>query len=188
MWFDVGKIIKELSSHEDHLTTTILKQIPEMLNDPVSIAEYRGPKGDIENTATVYGIVLPDGKSPVAVGIMMVKARNGDLLINKIRTVHARTNARITDDNILYLNEDKKRTRKWFQVCGISVPLNGSKFGFICSIEFIPKKVNAFEQKNSLRDPEAIDARTILSNALMSASAPFTSSSISSKRAARKGK
>ena len=36
----------------------------------------------------------------------------------------------------LYLNEDKKRTRNGFQVCGISVPLNGTKFGFIRSVTY----------------------------------------------------
>lgn len=67
--------------------------------------------------------------------------------INKIRTIHARGNAAINDANILYLNEDKKKTRKWFQVCGISVPLEGTKFGLIRSIAYVPPK-----RKASLRD------------------------------------
>ena len=46
------------------------------------------------------------------------------------------------DENVLYLNEDKKRTRNWFQVCGISVPLEGTSFGFIRSIPFVHKSVN----------------------------------------------
>lgn len=61
-------------------------------------------------------------------------------IINKIRTIHARGNADINDNNILYLNEDKKRTRNWFQVCDISVPLNGTKFGFIRSIAYVDPK------------------------------------------------
>lgn len=52
----------------------------------------------------------------------------------------ARGNADINDNNILYLNEDKKRTRNWFQVCDISVPLNGTKFGFIRSIAYVDPK------------------------------------------------
>ena len=40
----------------------------------------------------------------------------------------------ITDDSVLYLDENKKRTRQWFQACGIQVPLGETKFGFIRSI------------------------------------------------------
>lgn len=111
MWFDVGKIKKSMDNHSDHLTHTILKQIPKLLNDPIAITEYRGPKGDINNTVTVYGIILPDGKTPVSVGIMMVRSEGAGLLINKVRTIHARSNAQISDDNILYLNENKKEPK-----------------------------------------------------------------------------
>ena len=43
---------------------------------------------------------------------------------------------------ILHLNEDKKRTRDWFQVCGIHVPLEGTTFGLICSIAYNDKESN----------------------------------------------
>lgn len=136
MWFDVGKIKKNLEKHDDHLSKTILKEIPNVLNDPIAITEYKGPKGDIKNTVNVFGMLLPDGKTPVVVGVMMTKAANGTTIINKIRTIHAHGNAEISDNNILYLNEDKKRTRNWFQVCGNSVPLNGTQFGLIRSIAY----------------------------------------------------
>ena len=38
------------------------------------------------------------------------------------------------DGTVLYLNEDEKRTRKWFQVCDHTVPLEGTKFVLIRSI------------------------------------------------------
>ena len=60
-----------------------------------------------------------------------------------LRSHTVKTAAGEHDENILYLNENKKRTRNWFQVCGISVPLNGTSFGFIRSIPFIDKAVNA---------------------------------------------
>ena len=56
--------------------------------------------------------------------------------INKVRTFNARRDVGnlITDDTVLYINEDKRKTRKWFQACGIQVPLGETKFGFIRSI------------------------------------------------------
>ena len=146
MWFDVGKIKKSFGTHGDHLTKAILKAIPNMLNSPIAITEYRGAKGDVENTVTAYGILMPDGKTPVAVGVMMAKGRDGTTIINKIRTVHARGDAIINDQNILYLNEDKKRTRNWFQVCDISVPLEGTKFGLIRSIQYVDPKSKSQNQ------------------------------------------
>lgn len=140
MWFDVGKIKKSFGKHGDHLTKTVLKEIPNLLNDPIAITEYRGPEGNIDNTVNVFGMFMPDGKTPIVVGVMMTKARNGSTIINKIRTIHAHGNAEINDNNILYLNEDKKRTRNWFQVCDNSVPLEGTKFGLIRSISYTDTK------------------------------------------------
>lgn len=142
MYFDVGKIKTAMNSHGDHLTPEILKGIPDLLNDPIVIAEYKGPKGDIKNTVSVYGNLFAEG-NPVVVGIVMRLDRSGQNVVTNIRTIHARSNfaKQITDENVLYLNEDKKKTRNWFQVCGISnVPLEGTKFGPIRSIAFFDEK------------------------------------------------
>ncbi len=43
----------------------------------------------------------------------------------------------ITDESVLYLNEDKRKARTWFHVCGnLNVPLNGTKYGLIRRITF----------------------------------------------------
>lgn len=147
MWFDVGKIKKSFGKHGDHLTREILKQIPELLNDPIAITEYRGQDGQINNTANVFGLLLPDGNTPVVVGVVMTRAADGITVINKIRTIHARSNADINDDNVLYLNENKKKTRNWFQVCGNSVPLNGTRYGLIRSLTYKDADV-----KSSIRE------------------------------------
>ena len=152
MWFDVGKIRKDFDKHSDHFSKEILKDIPALLNNPIAITEYRGPKGNINNTVTVWGLVIPDTNIPVAVGVMMVRGEGNRMIVNRILTVHADSHAAINDGNILYLNEDKKRTRNWFQVCGISVPLNGTSFGFIRSISFVDKKSNTQNGKLSVKD------------------------------------
>ena len=132
MYFDVGKIKKALSDHSDHLSSSILKAIPNMLNNPVVITEYG------KNTASVFGNLFVDEK-PVVVGVIMTKGRDGAVVINKIRTIHARRDIDnlIQADRILYLDPNKKRTHKWFQVCGITnAPLEGTKYGLIRSIAY----------------------------------------------------
>ena len=71
------------------------------------------------------------------------------------------TAAQITDENVLYLNEDKKKVRGWLQVCGIKrVPLDGVKYGLIRSIAFEDQKSNPQNatRKESRSSRESTDA------------------------------
>ena len=139
IYFDKSKIVKSLDEHSDHITKEILKQIPQILNEPIVITE-----ANADNTANVFGNVYI-GSSPLMVGIMVTKSRDGKTEINKIRTVHARRDAgkKITDSSVLYLNLNIEKTQTWFQALGNDVPLGGTKFGFIRRITDKLKKVNS---------------------------------------------
>ena len=142
IYFDKSKIVKSLDEHSDHITKEILKQIPQILNEPIVITE-----ANADNTANVFGNVYI-GSSPLMVGIMVTKSRDGKTEINKIRTVHARRDAgkKITDSSVLYLNPNIEKTQTWFQALGNDVPLGGTKFGFIRRITDKLKKVNSENQ------------------------------------------
>ena len=142
MFFDVSKIKKTLTKHGSQLSISDLKKIPELLSDPIAITEYEGAR----NTVNVYGNLFSANGTPIVVGVVMRVDIDGSTMISNIRTVHPRSNyaKQITDETILYLNEDKKRTRNWFHVCGnLRVPLDGTKFGFIRSISFDDGNVNS---------------------------------------------
>ena len=142
MFFDVSKIKKTLTKHGIQLSISDLKKIPELLSDPIAITEYEGAR----NTVNVYGNLFSANGTPIVVGVVMRVDIDGSTMISNIRTVHPRSNyaKQITDETILYLNEDKKRTRNWFHVCGnLRVPLDGTKFGFIRSISFDDGNVNS---------------------------------------------
>ena len=130
LFFDNAKIAKALNEHSDHLEKRILKRIPEILRNPVVIAE-----DSRENNINVFGDVWV-GNSPILVGVVITTDRAGKNTISKIRTVHARKDAaqKINDRNILYLDSNKKRTRGWFQALGTHLPTGGTRFGFIRSI------------------------------------------------------
>ena len=154
MYFDVGKIRKQMSKHSDHITEAVLRGIPDLLNDPIAITEYSKEA----NTVSVYGNLFI-GKTPIVVGVVMTKDRSGALLVNKIRTIHARSDyaKQITDKTVLYLNENKKKTQNWFQVCGISVPLEGTRYGLIRTITYKGESNNRNTQEEQSRKQIALD-------------------------------
>ena len=156
LYFDVSKIKKEMESHGDHLTVDTLKGIPALLNNPITLTEYR--PGTNSNTVSVYGNLFANGV-PVTVGVVMIRGAGGTV-ISKIRTIHARSNLKnqITDKSVLYIGENKKETNAWYQTCGIDVPLGGTQLGVIRSIDFkesIPQpnefvKTSDEDSRNSL--------------------------------------
>ena len=152
LYFDVSKIKRQLEGHNDHITDRELRLIPEILRNPIVIVEAKK-----ENTVSVYGELMA-GKSPVMVGIVITKDRSGRNLINKVRTIHARRDFadQINDSSVLYLNENKKRTRDWFQARGIDVPLGGNNFGFIRSITYTDPDVKKSIRTDSLTDREIL--------------------------------
>ena len=87
------------------------------------------------------------------VGVTIGKDRSGTT-ISKVRTYNARgdVDSLITDETVLYLNEDIKRTRIWFQSRGIQVPLGETRFGFIRSISqnLVKRKYEKDSEGNSL--------------------------------------
>lgn len=138
LFFDVSKINKALSEHGDHITIDTLKAIPDMLRNPVVIAEAAQ-----SDTVNVFGDMEVSG-SPILIGIMVTHDRTGMNVINKVRTIHARRDVTrlVTDESVLYLSENKKRTREWFQARDNVVPLGGTKFGVIRSIAYSDTSVN----------------------------------------------
>ena len=158
-YFDVSKIVKEMSTRADVVPPNIMKLIPKVLDNPIVITEFVDRNG--LHSANVYGH-LYIGSSPVVVGIMMSQTQKGSI-ISKIQTVHPNRNAlkEMTDDKILYLSENKKETKAWFQSLGTQkLPLGGNKFGFIRSISQSDALVNASTKKidgHASRELDVID-------------------------------
>ncbi len=130
LYFDVSKIIGEMKERNDPIPPETMKKIPSLLNNPIAITEYVDKDGI--HSANVYG-KLYIGNSPIVIGVMVAKSRNGTF-VNKIQTVHPKKGfmKEMTADNILYLSENKKETKEWFQALGAQMPLLGeNKLGFI---------------------------------------------------------
>ncbi len=156
LYFDVSKILKEMKERKDRVSPEIMKGIPTLLGNPFLITEYVDKNG--LHSINVYGNLFI-GSSPVVVGVMIGKHRNGSS-ISKIQTVHPNRNvlSEATDENTLYLGENKKETKSWFQALGTqTLPLGGTKFGFIRSISDSQKKSNTLETKKAEGERRSID-------------------------------
>ena len=130
LYFDVSKIRQEMVGRKDPIPHEIIKAIPKVLDHPMLITEFVDKAG--KHSINVYG-KLYIGSSPVVIGIMIGKHRNGQT-VDKIQTVHPNRNFlnEVTDSNTLYLGENKKETNAWFQALGAKdPPLGGTKYGFI---------------------------------------------------------
>ena len=148
VYFDVSKIVKEMRTREDAISTETMKSIPKVLNAPIAITEYVDKNGG--HSANVYGHLFVNN-SPIVVGVMMKQTQKGNI-ISKIQTVHPNRNVlkEMTDDKILYLSENKKETKSWFQSLGTQqLPLGGKQFGFIRSISQNSQNDKGFDKNSS---------------------------------------
>ena len=132
IWFDQSKAAKQLEG-KSRITKDVLKQIPEVLESPVAISE------SYDNTVMVFGQLFDGGGNPIVVAIRIssTNRRNHISIVNKSRSVGTRSHnldALLADDKLLYLGENKKETKKWFNALGRSTPFGGTKFGLIRSI------------------------------------------------------
>ena len=132
IWFDQSKAAKQLEG-KSKITKDVLKQIPEVLESPVAISE------SYDNTVMVFGQLFDGGGNPIVVAIRIssTNRRNHISIVNKSRSVGTRSHnldALLADDKLLYLGENKKEAKKWFNALGRSTPFGGTKFGLIRSI------------------------------------------------------
>ncbi len=58
----------------------------------------------------------------------------------------------LSDSNILYLAENKKETKAWFNALGRSTPFGGTKFGLIRSVSFSDAAVKASREPETLNE------------------------------------
>lgn len=119
------------------------------------ITEYSDKAG--HPSINVYG-ELYVGNSPVVVGVMIGRHRNGQS-VNKIQTVHPNRHFmdEVTADNTLYLGENKKETDTWFQALGAQKPpLGRTKYGFIRMLSQSKDVVKPSSRSKAQADTKAI--------------------------------
>lgn len=166
IWFDQSKAAKQLLE-KGEITKAVIKQIPVILQHPIAISE------SYDSTVMVFGQVFDATGNPIVVALRVnsTKRRNSITLVNKIRSVGSRSHnldKLLNDSNILYLGENKKETKAWFNALGRSTPFGGTKFGLIRSVSFDDTAVKKFsmeapiEQKKNLIALHNLDEAKLL--------------------------
>lgn len=158
-YFDNSKILGELNKKLDPLPVELMKQIPTILAHPTVIVEATKA-----NTVSVFGEVRTESGAPILVGVMATKDDHGKNVITKIRTVHPRLadiSKLITKDSILYITENKKKAREWFQASRIKMPLSETNLGYVRSITLSSDLVNMFSHDtDDLRAQKEYEQKT----------------------------
>ena len=150
IWFDQSKAAKQLLE-KGEITKDVIKQIPEILQHPIAISE------SYDNTVMVFGRVFDENKKPIVVALRVnsTKRRNNITLVNKIRSVGSRSHnldKLLDESSILYLGNNKKETKAWFNALGRSTPFGGTKFGLIRSVSFADAAVKTSREPETLNE------------------------------------
>lgn len=153
IYWDASKIVKIKEKHPA-MTDDVIKQVPNILENPIIVMESRTVPGRL----TLFGEVFDAKGVPVlAVLELNPKGASGHSL-NAIKIASAYGKdvnpQRLLDESrILYVNPDGKKTRAWLKPTGLKLPL-GVKYGYNDSIA-----QNGTAVKDSVRKSGAEDAQ-----------------------------
>lgn len=180
----LGDKIKKIMQDHTEMTLDEIKKIPQILDNPVLILESRNiERGNKNNTRLVmFGSVKAKDGMPVLVALDLRPVEKHLVIdgMQKVVSAYTKDNNPVDffrNSNVLFLNN--KKTTSLLRTIGFQMPIELNESGYIGSISYKGQNVN-FDGKqfsmvvtekssrNSDRNPDSIDNRTLLANALES--------------------
>jgi len=146
-----GKIEKILHDYFGDVTKEVLREVPEILENPVIVMQSK----TMPNRITLYGDVFGTSGVPVmAVLELRPDEKKGELqdfiVIANSYTKRGVQNLIDTSD-ILYLDPDKKRTTSWFEHLRLQLPSTATKYGPIRRVTYSEPDVNREKKKTPMQ-------------------------------------
>ena len=142
--WDSSKIIKIKNKHPE-MTDSIIKQVPNILENPIIVMESNTVNGRL----VLFGDVYDSKNNPVLVALELNPTDRGGKSLNVIKVASAYGKEKnlqnfINKSKILYVEPNKKRTHMWLKVNRLQLPLlSSSTYGFFNnSISQNSKNVN----------------------------------------------
>ena len=138
------------------MTDTVIKQVPNILENPILVMESKTKEGRL----TLFGEVYDQKNEPVLAVLLLNPTDRGGNSINILKVASAYgkdTNAQGLIDNskILYVEPNKKRTQNWLSVNRLQLPLPSSSYGFINTIVANkPSGVNTHSMQNGQKNAQ----------------------------------
>lgn len=149
--WDSSKIIKIKEKHPE-MTDSIIKQVPNILENPIIVMESNTVNGRL----VLFGDVYDSKNNPVLVALELNPTDRGGKSLNVIKVASAYGKEKnlqnfINKSKILYVEPNKKRTHMWLRVNRLQLPLlSSSTYGFFNnSISQNSKNVNTKNDESS---------------------------------------
>ncbi len=155
--WDTSKINASLKKHK-YLNDGILKQIPNLLENPIIVMQAK----EFDSRITMFGEVYDtDGLPIMAVLELLPTNRQGTVVLDEIKLVSthsrkdkgnvssmAQTQNLINESDIYYVEPNKKRTNTWLKLNRLQLPLSVTKYGPIKMITYPKGNVNTYNMQN----------------------------------------
>jgi len=159
-----GTVTQKLKKHPE-MTRDIFKKIPYLLENPVIVQfsdaidpKTGKPKFDSRITVLgeLYATMETDGvkeEKPVLVSMELLPTnRSGNAILDfsVITSAYAKEALQtyLSENSILYIDPDKKRTKSWLSLNRLQLPLGENKLGSVRSITYSGGKVKIENSKN----------------------------------------
>ena len=155
IWWDASKI-KKIKVDHPAMTDMVIKQVPNILENPILVMESKTKEGRL----TLFGEVYDQKNEPVLAVLLLNPTDRGGNSINILKVASAYgkdTNAQGLIDNskILYVEPNKKRTQNWLSVNRLQLPLPSSSYGFVNTIVANkPSGVNTHSMQNGQKNAQ----------------------------------
>ena len=155
IWWDASKI-KKIKVDHPAMTDTVIKQVPNILENPILVMESKTKEGRL----TLFGEVYDQKNEPVLAVLLLNPTDRGGNSINILKVASAYgkdTNAQGLIDNskILYVEPNKKRTQNRLSVNRLQLPLPSSSYGFVNTIVANkPSGVNTHSMQNGQKNAQ----------------------------------
>ena len=150
IYWDATKIKKIKEKHPE-MTDSIIKQVPNILENPIIVMESNTVSGRL----VLFGDVYDSKNNPVLVALELNPTEKGGKSLNIIKIASAYgkdvdLQGFINKSKILYVEPNKERTHNWLSVNRRKLPLPSTRFGFFNnSISQNSKNVNTKNDESS---------------------------------------
>lgn len=136
-----SKIKAILNKHEG-MNKDVIKQIPNVLENPIVVMWSKST----EHRIVMLGNVYDNKGKPVTIVLELLPTSRKGNVLNAIFIATAQgrrsTQGLINGSTILYVNPEKKETNNWLSVNRLQLPLRSSQFGLINKITYNNGVVN----------------------------------------------
>ena len=162
IYWDSSKVNNTLTKHSTYLTTEIIKQVPEIIENPIIVMQSK----QSDSRLTMFGEVYDSDGLPImaVIELLPTNLKNGFILDEiKVVSSHSRkkadnptdiaqTQSIINTSDILYIDPNKKRTDNWLVANRLQLPLHITNYGSIKMITYPEGSVNSYSTQNSEKD------------------------------------